>query len=209
MIFQGVSPCFRGGHSIRSTTAPKPVTTPMPVPLSAPGCTAFIVPHLSRPKRGPQCQLGSARVFTLRLWGLDPGRQGQGWPLPHDTQGQPALHSTPVSTGLAPWAAAGSLWQAGGARVRPRAVEQQRALRVLHGAGPNPVAPKGARAWAARGTPPRRASRAWPAAPSRARGELPAPGRPSRQRLGCGALRVCKPCNPCSRTLTELIAFVR
>ena len=41
-----------------STTAPKPVTTPIPVQLSEPEFTAFILPHLSMPKRGPKCKLG-------------------------------------------------------------------------------------------------------------------------------------------------------
>ena len=36
-----------------STTAPKPATTPIPVQLSEPEFEAFILPHLSMPKRGP------------------------------------------------------------------------------------------------------------------------------------------------------------
>ena len=49
-----------------STTAPKPVTTPIPVQLSEPEFEAFILPHLSMPKRGPKCKLGYYRVFNLR-----------------------------------------------------------------------------------------------------------------------------------------------
>ena len=41
-----------------STTASKPVTTPIPVQLSEPEFTAFILPHLSMPKRGPEVQTG-------------------------------------------------------------------------------------------------------------------------------------------------------
>ena len=41
-----------------SITAAKPATTPIPVQLSAPEFTAFILPHLSMPKRGPKCKLG-------------------------------------------------------------------------------------------------------------------------------------------------------
>jgi hypothetical protein len=47
-----------------STTAPKPATTPIPVQLSEPEFEAFILPHLSMPKRGPKCKLGYHRVFT-------------------------------------------------------------------------------------------------------------------------------------------------
>src|ERR671934_2586901 len=44
-----------------STTAPKPATTPIPVQLSEHEFTAFILPHLSMPKRGPKCKLGYYR----------------------------------------------------------------------------------------------------------------------------------------------------
>jgi len=50
-----------------STTAPKPATTPIPIQLSEPEFTAFILPHLSMPKRGPKCKLGYHRVFNLIL----------------------------------------------------------------------------------------------------------------------------------------------
>jgi hypothetical protein len=50
-----------------STTAPKPVTTPIPVQLSEPEFETFILPHLSMPKRGPKCKLGYYHVFNLIL----------------------------------------------------------------------------------------------------------------------------------------------
>src|SRR5215471_2293052 len=53
-----------------STTARKPATTPIPVQLSEPEFTAFILPHLSMPKRGPKCKLGYHRVFNFILWVL-------------------------------------------------------------------------------------------------------------------------------------------
>ena len=48
-----------------STTAPQPVTTPMPVQLSEPEFDAFLLSHLSMPKRGPKCKLGYYQVFNL------------------------------------------------------------------------------------------------------------------------------------------------
>ena len=51
-----------------STTAPTPATTPIPVQLSEPEFTAFILPHLSKPKRGPTCKLGSYRGWNLIVW---------------------------------------------------------------------------------------------------------------------------------------------
>jgi hypothetical protein len=53
----------------------KPATTPIPVQLSKNDFTAFILPHLSMPKRGPKCKLGSHRVFNLILWVLYTGMQ--------------------------------------------------------------------------------------------------------------------------------------
>ena len=53
-----------------STAAQKPATTPIPVQLSATEFTAFIFPHLSMPKRGPQCKLGYHRLFNLIVGAL-------------------------------------------------------------------------------------------------------------------------------------------
>jgi transposase len=142
-----------------STTAPKPATTPIPVQLSAPEFEAFILPHLSMPQRGPTCTLGSYRVFNLILWVLSTGMQWKCLPMPHDTQGNPAIHDTTIYKGCARWTDDGSLWQAFVARVRPLAGEQQLDLRVLHGDGTNTVAKKGAMALASRGTNTRRARR--------------------------------------------------
>ena len=58
-----------------STTTLKPATTPIPVQLSETEFTAFILPHLSMPKRGPKCKLGYHRVFNLILC---PGSRGSG-----------------------------------------------------------------------------------------------------------------------------------
>jgi hypothetical protein len=48
-----------------STTAAKPATTPIPVQLSDSECTAFLLPPLAMPKRGPKCTLGSHRVLSI------------------------------------------------------------------------------------------------------------------------------------------------
>ena len=56
-----------------STRAKHAATTPIPVQLSAPEFHELILPHLSRPKRGPTCKLGDHRVFHLILWVLYTG----------------------------------------------------------------------------------------------------------------------------------------
>ena len=44
------------------TQAKRPATTPIPVQLSATEFHEFILPHLSMPKRGPKCKLGSLNL---------------------------------------------------------------------------------------------------------------------------------------------------
>src|SRR2546423_7552372 len=145
-----------------SITAAKPVTTPIPVQLSEPEFTAFILPHLSMPKRGPKCKLGYYRVFNLILWVLYTGMQWKCLPIPHDTQGKPAIHDTTIYKVFAIWADHGSLWQAFVASVRHLAVEKQLDLSVLHGDGTNTVAKKGAMASATRATSTRKGRRSSP-----------------------------------------------
>src|SRR5215470_15752252 len=129
-----------------STTAPKPATTPIPVQLTEPEFEAFILPHLSMPKRGPKCTLGYYRVFNLILRVLYTGMQWKCLPVPTDPTGKPAIHYTTIYKVFARWADDGSLWQAFVASV-------------LHGDGTNTVAKKGAMALATRATSTRKGRR--------------------------------------------------
>jgi transposase len=131
---------------------PKPATTPIPVQWSENEFTAFILPHLSRPKRGPQCKLGYHGVFTLILWVLYTGMPWTCWPVPKDPQGKPAIHDTNVYRAFAQWAHDGSLEQAFIASVAHRAAEKPLDLCLRHGDGTNTVANKGARGWATQAT---------------------------------------------------------
>jgi transposase len=142
-----------------STTAPQLATTPIPVQLSEPEFEAFLLPHLSMPKRGPKCKLGYYRVFNLILRVLYTGMQWKCLPVPHDAQGKPAIHYTTVYKVFAKWADDGSLWRAFVASVRHLAVEKQLDISVLHGDGTNTVAKKGAMALASRGTNTRRVTK--------------------------------------------------
>src|SRR5918912_2503821 len=168
-----------------STTAPKPATTPIPVQLSAPEFEAFILPHLSMPKRGPKCKLGYHRVFNLILWVLYTGMQWKSLPIPHDTQGKPAIHYTTIYKVFAKWADDGSLWQAFVASVRHLAAEQQLDLSVLHGDGTNTVAKKGGMGLATRGTNTSRGRRSSRSRTIMALSERRSPWRPSMQQIWC------------------------
>ena len=139
-----------------STTTAQPATIPIPVQLSEPEFTAFILPHLSMPKRGPKCKLGYHRVFNLILWVLYTGMQWKCLPIPHDAKGKPAIHYTGVYKVFARWADDGSLWQAFVASVRHLAAAQHLDLGILHGDRTNTVAKKGAMGLGTRGTNTRR-----------------------------------------------------
>jgi transposase len=145
-----------------STTAEKAATTPIPVQLSEPEFTAFILPHLSMPKRGPKCKLGYHRVFNLILWVLYTGMPWKCLPVPKDTNGQPAIHYTTVYKVFAKWADDRSLQQAFMASVAHLSDEKKLDLRVLHGDGTNTVAKKGAMASATRATSTRKGKRSSP-----------------------------------------------
>jgi transposase len=140
-----------------SSVAQKPATTPIPVQLSATEFNAFILPHLSMPKRGPKCKLGYQCVFNLIVWVLYTGMQWKCLPVPKDINGNPAIHYTTIYKVFARWADDGSLWQAFIASVAHLAVEKQLDLRVLHGDGTNTVAKKGGMVLGIRGTNTRRA----------------------------------------------------
>jgi transposase len=105
-----------------STTAPKLATTPIPIQLSESEFEAFLLPHLSMPKRGPKCKLGYYRVFNLILWVLYTGMQWKCLPVPKAANGTLAIHYTTVYKVFARWADDGSLWQAFVASVRHLAV---------------------------------------------------------------------------------------
>src|SRR5262245_14859767 len=142
-----------------STTALTPAMTPIPVQLSEPEFTTFILPHLSMPKRGPKCKLGYYRVFNLILRVLYTGMQWKCLPVPTEPQGKLAIHYTTIYKVFAKWADDGSLWQAFVASVRHLAAEKHLDLRILHGDGTNTVAKKGAMALATRATNMRRATK--------------------------------------------------
>jgi hypothetical protein len=145
-----------------SATAQQPATTPIPVQLYAPEFDAFLLPHLSMPKHRPKYKLGYHRVFHLILWVLYTGMQWKCLPLPHDPNGQPAIHYTTIYKVFAKWANDGPLWQTFVASVRHLAPEKHLDISVLHGDGTNTVAKKGTMASALPATRTKRAKKSSP-----------------------------------------------
>ena len=145
-----------------STTAQQPATTPIPVQLSESKFEAFILSHLSMPKRGPKCKLGYYCVFNLILRVLYTGMQWKCLPVPTGPHGNPAIHYTTIYKVFAKWADDGSLWQAFLASVRHLAAAKHLDLSILHGDGTNTVAKKGGMGLGTRGTNIRRGRKSSP-----------------------------------------------
>jgi transposase len=156
------SPIVKRGQGTMNTQAKNPATTPIPVQLSATEFTAFIFPHLSMPKRGPQCKIGYHRLVNLILWVLYTGIQWKCLPIPKDAHGEPAIHYTNVYRAFAKWADEGSLQQAFIASVAHLSDEKKLDLRVLHGDGTNTVAKKGAMGLATRAISTKKGRRSSP-----------------------------------------------
>ena len=97
--------------SVPSSPVAKPTSTAIPVQFSAQEFAAFILPHLSRPKRGPQCKSGYHKPFNYLLKVLYTGMQWKELPIDKDPEGKAELHYTGVFKLFARWAGDGSLNQ--------------------------------------------------------------------------------------------------
>src|SRR6266850_5546017 len=127
-----------------STPAKNAATTPIPVQLSDTEFTAFILPHLTMPKRGPKCKLGYHRLFNLILWVLYTGMQWKCLPIPKDATGKPVIHYTNVYRAFAKWASDGSLQQASIASVGHLSDEKKLDVHIYSMAtGPTPWRKRG------------------------------------------------------------------
>jgi hypothetical protein len=130
-------------RSEQCDTAAKPDFTPIPVQLSAPEFAAFLLPHLSLPKRGPQCKIGYHKPFTYILKVLYTGRPWKELSIDKDPAGHAELPYTGIFQLFARWAEEGSLARAFIASVKQLDAAHKLALSLLPGDGSNPVAKKG------------------------------------------------------------------
>jgi transposase len=148
--------------SVHPAPVAKPGSTAIPVQLSAPEFAAFILPHLSRPKRGPQCKIGYHKPFNYLLKVLYTGMQWKELPIDTGPEGKAELHYTGVFKLFARWAEDGSLERAFLASVQHLDEAQKLDLSLLHGDGSNTVAKKGARPLATVATNTRKARKCSP-----------------------------------------------
>lgn len=143
--------------STRPQTATQPDSSAIPVQLSTVEFEQFILPHLSLPKRGPQCKIGYHKPFNYILKVLYTGMQWKELPIEKGPEGKGELHSTGIFKLFARWAEDGSLERAFIASVKHLADTQELDLSLLHGDGSNTVAKKGGAQLATAATNTRRA----------------------------------------------------
>jgi len=124
-------------------SAKKTATTPIAVQLSEAEFTAFILPYLSMPRRGPTCKRGYPCVLNLILRVLDTGMQGTCLPVPKASDGTEALHYTTLYNVFARCSDHGSLEHAFVASVSPLSNPNHLDLRIVPGDGTNTVAKQG------------------------------------------------------------------
>ena len=130
--------------SSQPPSATKPDSIAIPVQFSAQEFAEFILPHLSLPKRGPQCKIGYHKSFNYILKVLYTGMQWKELPLEKGPEGKAELHYTGVFKLFARWAEDGSLERAFLASVTQLDEAKKLDLSLLHGDGSNTVAKKGA-----------------------------------------------------------------
>jgi transposase len=131
----------------------------IPVQLGETEFEKFILPHLSLPKRGPDCKIGYHKAFNYILKVLYTGMQWKELPIEKGPDGQTEIHYTGIYKLFARWADDGSLEKAFIASVKHLSDENKLDLSLLHGDGSNTVAKKGAKELATADTNTRRAKR--------------------------------------------------
>lgn len=119
----------------------------------------FILPHLSLPRRGPDCKIGYHKAFNYILKVLYTGMQWKELPIEKGPDGKSEIHYTGIYKLFARWADDGSLEKAFIASVEHLSAEQKLDLSLLHGDGSNTVAKKGAKGSATAATSTRRVKR--------------------------------------------------
>jgi transposase len=135
----------------------KPDSAAIPVQFNAQEFAAFILPHLSLPKRGPQCKIGYHKPFNYLLKVLYTGMQWQELPIDKGPEGKAELHYTGVFKLFTRWVEDGSLERAFLASVLHLDEAKKLDLSLLHGDGSNTVAKKGGRGLATVATNTRKA----------------------------------------------------
>ncbi|WP_256983287.1 IS5 family transposase [Caballeronia sordidicola] len=103
----------------------------------------FVLPHLSRGRRGPPPQLSLHKIFNYILQVLYMGCQWKTLPIDKDCEGRPEIHHTRVYRAMRRWQADGCMDAIFESSVSRLHDDQLLDLRVIHGDGTTTAAKKG------------------------------------------------------------------
>lgn len=115
----------------------------IPVKLSVAQFEKFVLPHLSRGRRGPPPQLSLHKIFNYILQVLYMGCQWKTLPIDKDCEGRPEIHHTRVYRAMRRWQAdccMDAIFESSVSRLHD---DQLLDLRVIHGDGTTTAAKKG------------------------------------------------------------------
>lgn len=119
----------------------------LPVQVTRKNFNTYILPHLSRCRRGPKGKLSRYQIFNYILYVLHTGIQWNCLPVKRKE-----IHWSNVYKWHAKWSKDGSYQDLFASSVEHLMREDKLDLSLLHGDGSNAVAKKGAQALVTQGT---------------------------------------------------------
>ena len=115
----------------------------IPTKLSLEQFEEFVLPHLSRGRRGPPSTLSSHKIFNYILQLLYMGCQWKMLPIERNASGLPEIHYTRIYRAMRRWQANGFIDKIFSGSVRKLHQDQLLELTVIHGDGTTTAAKKG------------------------------------------------------------------
>lgn len=121
-----------------------PTKREIPTNLSTEQFNEFILPHLTRGKRGPEPKLSFFQLFNHILKLLYTGCQWKELPIEKGADGKPEIHYSNIFRVLQRWARDGCFDEAFEQSVRRLHEQGLLDTRIVHGDGTTTAAKKGA-----------------------------------------------------------------
>jgi transposase len=115
----------------------------IPTKLSLEQFEEFVLPHLSRGRRGPPPTLSLHKIFNYILQLLYMGCQWKMLPIERNAKGVPEIHYTRIYRAMRRWQANGFIDKIFAGSVRKLHQDQLLDLTVIHGDGTTTAAKKG------------------------------------------------------------------
>ena len=115
----------------------------IPTKLSEAQFEQFVLPHLSRGRRGPPPTLPLCKIFNYILQALYMGCQWKMLPIETNAKGLPEIHHTRIYRMMRRWQADGSIDRIFSGTVHHLHRDQFLDLSVIHGDGTTTAAKKG------------------------------------------------------------------